>query len=72
MSLFPQTIEKLARMGANIEITESTTLFPQTLENIVRICVATGGHVTISSHGIFPQTLERLVQIGGNNITIRV
>ncbi|MBS9958236.1 hypothetical protein [Vibrio alginolyticus] len=72
MSLFPQTIENLARMGANIEITESTTLFPQTLENIVRICVAAGGHVTISSQGIFPQTLERLAQIGGNNITISV
>ncbi|MEZ8241972.1 hypothetical protein AB6C73_26355 [Vibrio splendidus] len=72
MSLFPQTIENLARMGANIEITESTTLFPQTLENIVRLCVAAGGNVTISANGIFPQTLERLVQIGGNNVTIRI
>lgn len=72
MSLFPQTIENLARMGANIEITEGTTLFPQTLENIVRLCVTAGGHVTISSNGMFPQTLERLVQIGGNNVTIRI
>ena len=72
MALLPQTIENLARLGANIEIEPDTRLLPQTLENIVRICVGSGGHVTISAKGKLPQMLENLVRIGKNNVTIRV
>ncbi|HIF9440032.1 hypothetical protein [Photobacterium damselae] len=70
--LLPQTIESLARIGANIEINSEINLLPQTLESIVRICVANGGHVTISAQGKLPQTLENLARIGRNNLTIRV
>ncbi|EGQ9204118.1 hypothetical protein F6H22_02670 [Vibrio cholerae] len=70
--LLPQTIENLARIGANIEICPENNLLPQTLESIVRICVANGGHVTISAQGLFPQTLENLARIGRNKLTIRL
>ena len=70
MSVFPQTLENLASMGVNIELTEKG-YFPQTLENLVAIVRANGGHILINVSGAFPATLERLAQIGGNHITFR-
>ncbi len=72
MALLPQTLEQLARIGANIEITDGVSYLPQTLELIVRIAAENGSHVTISANGKLPQTLEQLAKIGGNHLTIRV
>lgn len=72
MSFLPNTVENLARLGANIEITSETNYLPQTLENIVRIAAGAGGHVTIHAQGKLPQTLENLARIGGNNVTFQV
>jgi len=72
MALLPNTVENLARMGANIEVTAETNYLPQTLENIVRIAVGAGGHVTIHAQGKLPQTLENLARIGGNSVTFQV
>lgn len=72
MAYLPQTLESLARIGANLEIGPDNNYLPQTLENIVRIACSNGGHVTIHSTSYLPQTLESLARIGGSNLTIRV
>ena len=72
MSQIPQTVETLAQMGANIEITAAAGFIPQSVERIIQIAVGRGGRVTIDASGYIPSSLERFVQIGGNSVTIRV
>lgn len=72
MSLMPQSVEQLARLGANIEITAEAGFMPQSIETIIQIAVANGSRVTIDAKPYMPQSLERFVQLGGKNITIRV
>jgi hypothetical protein len=71
MSMYlPQTLENLARLGANITIEDSTYL-PQTLNNLALLVKQNGGHLTISG-SYLPQTLENLARIAGNKLTIVV
>ena len=72
MAYLPQTLEQLARLGANIEIGAGNIYLPQTLETLVQIVVGTGAHITIHATNQLPQTLERLARIGGRHLTIRV
>ncbi|WP_127446252.1 hypothetical protein [Comamonas terrigena] len=72
MAYSPQTLEQLARIGANLEIGAGNNYMPQTLENLVRLVVGSGAHITIHSTNLLPQTLEQLARIGGSHLTIRV
>ena len=72
MAYLAQTLEQLARIGANLEIGEGNNYLPETLEQLVRIVVSTGAHITISASNRLPGTLEQLARIGGKHITIRV
>lgn len=72
MAILPQSVERLAQMGANIEITAEAGYLPQTVEKIVQIAAGKGAHVTIEAGKYLPQSLERFVQIGGSNVTIRI
>jgi len=70
--LLPATVERLAHLGANIDITDSKSYLPTTVEAIIRAAKASGGHVTISAGKFLPATLESFVRIGGNSVTIRI
>ena len=71
MAIMPQTIEKLARIGVNLEISAECKLMPATVEKIVRIVVDNGAQITVDSSNNMPQTLEKLARSGGKNLTIR-
>ena len=70
--LMPHTLEKLAALGANLDLTAASGLMPHTLEQIVSIAAQRGGHVTVSSAKLMPTTLEKLAELGRNHLTIRV
>ena len=70
--LLPQTVERLAEIGANIELTAETGYLPQAIETIIKIVVGKGGHVTVDANGFTPDSLERFAKIGHSNLTIRV
>lgn len=70
MSVLPQTMENLAAIGVNIDITDNSFV-PQTLENLVAMVRSKGSHITINAAGYIPATLERLAMIGGSNLTLR-
>src|SRR5262249_55734805 len=72
MSVLAPTVERLAQLGANLELTKGCKLLAPTIENIVQIVAARGGHVTVDADLVLAPTLERLVQIGGSHLTIRV
>ena len=72
MAYLPQTLEQLARIGANLEIGPDNNYLPQTLEALVRIVAGHGAHITIHATNLLPQTLEQLARIGGKHLTIRV
>ena len=72
MTLLPGAVERLAQIGANIEITDRTNYLPQSIENIIRIAVGKGAHVTIEVGNYLPQSLESFAQIGKQNVTIKV
>ena len=56
MTLLPGAVERLAQIGANIEITDRTNYLPQSIENIIRIAVGKGAHVTIEVGNYLPQS----------------
>ncbi len=70
--LMPHNIEKLAALGANLDLTAATGLMPHTLEQIVALAAQRGAHVTVSAAKLQPQTLEKLAELGRNHLTIRV
>ena len=70
MILLAKSVEHLAKLGANIEITGEQKYLPNNIENIVKIVVSKGNTIRISAKGLLPATLENFVKIGGNNITI--
>jgi hypothetical protein len=72
MAILPQSVEKIAQMDANLEITAEANYLPQYVEKIIQIAVANGSHVTIEAGNYLPQSLERFVQIGQGNVTIRI
>jgi hypothetical protein len=72
MVLLPQSVEKLAQMGANIEITKEANYLPQSIEKIIQVAVISGASVTIDAGTYLPQSLERFVQIGKGKVTIRI
>lgn len=72
MALLPQSVERLAQLGANIEITTAGNYLPQSIEKIIQIAVNNGAHVTVDAGNYLPESLARFAQIGGNRVTIRV
>jgi hypothetical protein len=72
MSLLAPTIERLAMLGANIELTKDSKVLAPTLEKLVSLVASNGGHITIDSSLALAPTLEKLAQIGGKHITIKV
>lgn len=72
MAILPQSVEKLAQLGANIEITKDANYLPESIERIIQIAVSKGSSVTIDAQSFLPQTLERFVQIGQGKVTIRI
>ncbi|AGW94582.1 hypothetical protein N234_31542 [Ralstonia pickettii DTP0602] len=72
MAMLPQTAERLAQLGAHLEIDVDTKFLPQTVETLVKLARASGGRVTIHASNYLPQTLERLATIGGASLTIRI
>lgn len=70
MAPLPQTLETLARLGANIDLSNYSYL-PQTLETLVRLAEGSGGHVTIDASKCLPATLETLARIGREHVTFR-
>jgi hypothetical protein len=72
MVLLPKTVERLAQIGANIEITDGSNYLPRSIENIIRIAVGKGAHVTIEAGNYLPQSLESFAQIGKQNVTIKI
>ncbi|WP_343725519.1 hypothetical protein [Herbaspirillum huttiense] len=71
MNFLPETLENLARLGANIEIGPNSGYLPETLEKIVRLASSREAHVVISAQGLLPETLEKLARIGRKNLTIK-
>ena len=51
--VLPQTLETLARSGANLDISAYEYL-PQTLENLVRLAANNGSHITINASKSLP------------------
>lgn len=72
MGFMPQSIESIARLGANIELTGKSILMPQSVLSIITIAMRAGGHVTIDAKGYMPQTLEEFAKAGKNRVTIRI
>lgn len=72
MTLLPGAVERLAQIGANIEITDGSKYLPQSIENIIRIAVGKGAHVTIEAGNYLPQSLESFAKIGKQNVTIKI
>jgi hypothetical protein len=72
MAFMPQSVERFAQLGANIEITADAGFIPQSVEQIIRIAVANGAHVTVDANPFMPQSVDQFIQIGGRNVTIRV
>jgi histidinol phosphatase-like PHP family hydrolase len=72
MSYIPQSIEKIAALGANVSI-NAEKMIPQSAERIAQICVSHGGHLTIrnAAHWI-PQSLERIAAIAKNRVTFEI
>ncbi len=72
MTVLAPTVERLAKLGANLELTKESQLLAPTIEKIVAIAVSRGAHVTVDASLLLAPTLEKLAQIGGKNITIRI
>lgn len=72
MAILPQSVERLAQLGASIEISAEAGYLPQTVEKIIKIAVANGAHVTVEAGKYLPQSLERFAQLGQTSVTIRV
>lgn len=72
MTHLPQTIQNLAQIGVNLEISANANYLPKSLEDIVRIVVGRNCHITIHAGNHLPQTLEQLAHIGGKNLTIKI
>ena len=72
MAILPQSVERLAQIGVNLEITAEAGYLPQSVEKIIRIAVANGAHVTVEAGKYLPQSLEQFAQIGRDKVTIRV
>jgi len=72
MAILPQSVERLAHIGANVEISSEAGYLPASIEKILHIAVGRGSHVTIHAGRYLPDTLERFAQIGRGNVTIKV
>ena len=72
MAVLAPTVERLAQLGANLELTKDSKLLAPTIESIVRIVAANGAHVTVDAALLLAPGLERIAQIGGKSVTIRI
>ncbi|EKO3441101.1 hypothetical protein DX883_12835 [Vibrio fluvialis] len=72
MSILSSQVEKLARTGANIEISADAGYLASQIERIIRIVVANNSHITIHAGKYLASQLETFGRIGGKNITIVV
>ncbi len=72
MSCIPQSIERIAALGANVSI-NAENLIPQSAERIAAICIKSGAHLTIRNASKWiPQSLEKIAGIAKNHVTFEI
>lgn len=72
MSVTSISAEKIARAGANLEITENSKYSAISVEKLVQIATATGAQITIHAANYSSISLEKFVAVGNGNVTIVV
>lgn len=68
--LLPQSANRLAELGANIEITAEARYLPQSVVELIMIARRKGTQVKVHAGGFLPQSLEEFVALAPGQVTV--